>query len=215
MLPVSTFSGYTLRMESSYHHDGLREELIETGRVMLIRDGLAAFSLRALARELGVSHAAPYRHFASKEELVRAIIGEDDLSFRRALLEGAEGVSDPEELLYRLGEAYIFFFLEHPQVLTLFFLLPGQAAIQGDRLAALFRSPPAGDSGYPEDESFLLLRRAAAAQAGRFPGLSEREIIFGYWAKAHGIASLLLAQKGILPSENLREEVRRLVRSAF
>jgi AcrR family transcriptional regulator len=202
-------------MDSSYHHEGLRDALIETGRRILVRDGLAAFSLRGLARELGVSHAAPYRHFSSKEDLVRAIIASDEEAFNAALLAGVEGVSDPHERLYRLGEAYVFFFLDHPQCLTLFFLLPGQASDLGDSLARLFAPLPSDASGYPEDPSLGLLRKASALRLKSFPGLSEAEVIFGCWAKVHGIASLLVGQKGFLPEEGLRSSVSRLVRTAF
>ena len=79
-------------MEKAYHKENLRAELLAGGRRLLIRDGYANFSLRKLAKELEVSHAAPYRHFPSREALIRAIVQEDESSFARALAEGVKGV---------------------------------------------------------------------------------------------------------------------------
>jgi AcrR family transcriptional regulator len=219
-------------MGNSYHHENLRAALIERGRTLLLRDGYAQFSMRRLAAELGVSHAAPYRHFPSREELIGAIIREDGARFDRALAAGVEDVSDPYERLYRLGEAYVFFFLDNPEVLHLFNALPGQIALQGEALATLFaagfhgaEAHPEdcvsrtgngnGCSDYPDDEGYTLLREATQPFAGRFAGLSDREIILGYWAKVHGLASLLVGHTGVLPEEGLRDRVKVLVRTPF
>ena len=225
---------YTGAMDSAYHHEGLRAELIEKGRGLLIREGYANFSLRQLAKEIGVSHAAPYRHFASREEFIAAIVREDQEEFNRALAAGIRGIVDPYERLYSLGEAYVFFFLDRPEVLLLFSLLPGQVELQGESLATIFSSlsarPGGGDAdgaegpglkadtqgmAYPNLDGYELLRQAVKPFAERFRGLSDREIILGYWAKVHGLASLLASQKGFLAAEGLRERVSLLVRTPF
>src|SRR5436190_20644583 len=56
-----------------YHHGHLRRALIEAARVILEREGPAALSLRAVARQAGVSPAAPYHHFKDKDELLEAV----------------------------------------------------------------------------------------------------------------------------------------------
>ena len=56
-----------------YHHGDLRNALIQAGLAILAEEGTHALSLRAAARRSGVSHAAPYRHFADKEALLAAI----------------------------------------------------------------------------------------------------------------------------------------------
>src|SRR5215469_222775 len=53
-----------------YHHGDLRNALKNAARVILEEEGLAALSLRAVARKAGVSHAAPYRHFPNHEALL-------------------------------------------------------------------------------------------------------------------------------------------------
>lgn len=59
--------------EPTYERGGLRNALVEEGRKMFEENGASELSLRALARRLGVSEAAPSRHFRGKEELLAAI----------------------------------------------------------------------------------------------------------------------------------------------
>ncbi len=65
-----------LNDDDTYHHGNLRDELIDTAVDVIGREGVAALSLRALARDLGVSHSAPTRHFKNKAELLSAIMEE-------------------------------------------------------------------------------------------------------------------------------------------
>ncbi|MEM9105249.1 MAG: TetR/AcrR family transcriptional regulator [Pseudomonadota bacterium] len=58
---------------TAYHHGNLREVLIERATATIHEKGVAALSLRALAREIGVSHAAPMRHFPTRDALLAAI----------------------------------------------------------------------------------------------------------------------------------------------
>src|SRR6185369_3293046 len=61
------------KREGAYHHGDLRNALLAAGRALLAEGGTPALSLREAARRAGVSHAAPYRHFASREALLAAI----------------------------------------------------------------------------------------------------------------------------------------------
>src|ERR1700755_2521060 len=56
-----------------YHHGNLRATLLEAAEKTLAEGGVAALSLRELARQVGVSHAAPRRHFAHKQALLDAL----------------------------------------------------------------------------------------------------------------------------------------------
>src|SRR5258708_1624307 len=60
----------------SYHHGDLRNALIQAGLELLAEGGAEALDLRKVARRAGVSHAAPYRHFADKQALIVAITEE-------------------------------------------------------------------------------------------------------------------------------------------
>jgi AcrR family transcriptional regulator len=204
----------------SYHHGDLRRALVQGGLTLLARDGLAAFSLRALAQELGVSHAAPYRHFSSREELLAQIVRESMARFEEALASSAFVEGDDEENLYRLGEAYVAFYLDNPEILALFSLAPGELAERGGALGRILKAAPMAEPGegepdLMEDRTFMMLRRAAAAFQGKYPGLSERDVLLGFWAKAHGLAALLVSQRDWFAPEDLRSGLARVIRKAF
>ncbi|MEM8998021.1 MAG: helix-turn-helix domain-containing protein, partial [Acidobacteriota bacterium] len=56
-----------------YHHGDLRAALVRSATELLERSGPGAVSLRSVARDAGVSHAAPYRHFKDRHELMEAV----------------------------------------------------------------------------------------------------------------------------------------------
>lgn len=96
---------------NAYHHGNLVEACIESGLAFYER-GEKDFSLRQLAREIGVSHGAPAKHFGSKEGLIAAIAKKGFELLHQALAETK--TSDPEESFLAMGRAYVSFALEHP-----------------------------------------------------------------------------------------------------
>ncbi|WP_265520159.1 TetR/AcrR family transcriptional regulator [Oerskovia flava] len=104
-----------------YHHGALREELLLQGRVLLAEVGPDAFSLNELARRVGVSSAAPYRHFADRDDLVDAIADEGYDLFADALTEAVTGADDAGDAVRRIGHAYLGFAAEHPAYFRLMF----------------------------------------------------------------------------------------------
>ncbi len=98
-----------------YHHGDLRHTLIQTGLEMLSEGGAATLDLRKVARRAGVSHAAPYRHFADKQALVASI---NEEGFRR-LAESIQSVlrevpSDAFAQLQAIGRTYVQFAQKNP-----------------------------------------------------------------------------------------------------
>ena len=79
---------------STYHHGDLRAALMGRAVEVIGEQGLDAVSLRALARDLGVSHAAPARHFASRDALLKAIAVEGVASLRDAVRGAMERADD-------------------------------------------------------------------------------------------------------------------------
>src|SRR5271154_4854029 len=92
-----------------YHHGDLRRALLEAAMVIVERDGPNALTLRAVAREAGVSPAAPYHHFKDKGELLFAISKE---GFRRLKLAMAN-VNAPIST-HAMGVAYVEFAHTNP-----------------------------------------------------------------------------------------------------
>ncbi len=115
------------KAKNSYHHDNLRGALIAEALGFLKNGRAEDLSLRDLARKIGVSHMAPYRHFQTKEDLLAAIIedGFNKLSEKFELLK-AQGVQEFSSINFELafrnqGKAYIQFVLDNPDQARLMF----------------------------------------------------------------------------------------------
>ena len=104
----------------------LRRALIDAAKRVLERDGPQALSLRAVAREAGVSPAAPYHHFKDKSDLLGALAEEGFHSLGDALKAGAQGAADDH--LTHIGLAYVRFARSNPA-----FPLPGDVRFGAQR----------------------------------------------------------------------------------
>ena len=100
---------------STYHHGELRPALLRAAAKILEREGREAISLRDLARRAGVSHAAPYRHFADRQALLAAL-AEDGFALLAADLQG--------KAWREQAVAYLRFALANPERFRLMFTLP-------------------------------------------------------------------------------------------
>ncbi|MFI9386698.1 TetR/AcrR family transcriptional regulator [Kutzneria sp. NPDC052558] len=108
---------------SPYHHGSLRAELLDLAQKRIEETGSAGLSLRELAREIGVSHGAPQRHFADKQALLDALAvrGLDELGeLIEARLAACEHGGFDERLL-AFAHAYVDFATAHPVLLGLLF----------------------------------------------------------------------------------------------
>jgi len=96
-----------------YHHGDLRRALVDAARRILEAEGPTALSLRAVAREAGVSPAAPYHHFKDKAELLDAV-AEEGWELLDAAMAHAREAAEPRDKLNALGIAYVCFARENP-----------------------------------------------------------------------------------------------------
>ncbi len=98
-----------------YHHGDLRNALIRAGQQLLAEEGIAGLDLRKVARAAGVSHAAPYRHFADKQALLAAI-AEHGFYQLAAGMDAAieQAPASAAGQLEQLARAYVRFALDHP-----------------------------------------------------------------------------------------------------
>jgi AcrR family transcriptional regulator len=108
--------------ERPYHHGNLRSELLERAEQTLRDRGARELSLRELAREIGVSHGAPRRHFPDKQALLDAL-AEDGFERLGAALAEAIGAAGPEfdAQLAAFARAYVGFATQHAALLELMF----------------------------------------------------------------------------------------------
>ncbi|MFF2400662.1 TetR/AcrR family transcriptional regulator [Streptomyces goshikiensis] len=115
--------------DGSYHHGNLRAALLERAEAVLTASGAEGLSLRGLARDLGVSHAAPSRHFRDRQALLDALAVSGFTTLNARLrsaaaggTDGADGAAGPVGArLAGLGRAYVDFAVGHTALLDLMF----------------------------------------------------------------------------------------------
>jgi AcrR family transcriptional regulator len=177
-------AGRKHRQAAPYHHGALREAMLTAAELILEREGLPALTLRAAAREAGVSHAAPAHHFGDLTGLLSELAALGFRRFRAALVAAADRETGPGERLDAMGNAYVSFAKRHPGMFTLMF-----------RSERLDRTRPALSDAM--DAAGSALAQAVGAQRGETivegaPSLAQAAGIVRAWAVVHGLAVLLL-----------------------
>ena len=172
----------SLPPENSYHHGDLRNALLVAGEQLLVTRGVAALSLREVAKLTGVSHAAPYRHFRDKAALMQAL-AESGFERLHAVISAAAAriPHDPELKLVEAGVAYVHLAVRNPALIQLMFAAgPGQAEDGPTRRAALPVFAP------------LVAIVKSGIETGVFRDREPRELALVAWTSMHGLALLLV-----------------------
>lgn len=101
----------------------LRQRILDTSRDLLDEQGLAALSLREVARRAGVTHQAPYHHFDDRESILAELVtqGFDELTRRLAKANRMASSHSHQDMLVASGCAYVGFALDHPGVFGVMF----------------------------------------------------------------------------------------------
>src|ERR1700688_2080962 len=100
--------------DSPYHHGALRDALLEAAERVLERDGLAGLTLRAVAREAGVSHAAPTHHFGDLTGLVSELAAIGFRQFNAAMASACDSATTPLSRALARPKAYVAYAQAHP-----------------------------------------------------------------------------------------------------
>lgn len=160
----------SVHRNGSYHHGDLRNALRTSAREILEQDGLAGLSLRAVARRVGVSHAAPYRHFPNHEALL-ADLALDGFAELRADIVAAGGAGDSQpDKVASMGAAYMRFTARRPALARLMF-----------------------GSQMPNRRDFPELDQAADAVGSEISqALGDTALGLAVWGAVHGLAMLVL-----------------------
>jgi AcrR family transcriptional regulator len=167
----------------SYHHGDLRQAILDAACEYLGKANADSLSLRALARKIGVSQTAPYRHFDSRNALFAAIatwgfnILEEDL---RKAQENSQALGSGEVLI-ATAMAYLAFSESHREKYQLFF---NSSLVDFEEYEDL---QLAGDSCF---EVMLEMIRQGKNE-GVFLDRPEEELAATIWSGLHGMASLL------------------------
>ena len=179
--------------QHTYHHGDLRDALIKAALREAERGGAEAISIKALAKQLGVSQPAPYRHFADREALLEAVTAAAFRQFNAVMRESIDKPSKQSKLL-RFAHAMLTFGLRRNGIYRLIFASRTMACAQkGSELhnAAM--------------EAFALLLEALEAPA---IGLLRERQALKIWASLHGV--VMLAEQGLFTgqlAQTSREEL--------
>src|SRR5215468_4394701 len=158
--------------ETPYHHGALREALLLAAERVLERDGLAGLTLRAVAREAGVSHAAPTHHFGDLTGLVSELAAIGFRQFNAAMAGScAPETPFPARALAR-AKAYVAYAQAHPGMYGLMFRTerldysrPSLHEAAGASFAGLAQAIAASRHEHIEEEALTLEQAAAVARA--------------------------------------------------
>jgi AcrR family transcriptional regulator len=165
-----------------YHHGDLRAALLEAAETELAAQGVERFSLRAVAKRAGVSHAAPAHHFGDANGLLTALAVEGYHRFlaTQRVHEAAAPPGQPDRIV-AAGQGYVAFATSHPALFRLMF-----ASDRPDRSdPALQRAARAAHTHRLEQVAELHgLADASADPAARAHATA-------LWATVHGLADLL------------------------
>jgi AcrR family transcriptional regulator len=104
--------------DTPYHHGDLREALLLAAARTVDSDGVEALSMRGLARDLGVSSAAPFRHYPDKRALLHAVAERAGQEVERRLAEAVSG-DDALTQVRAMAVAYVRYAAEHPALFEL------------------------------------------------------------------------------------------------
>lgn len=162
-----------------YHHGNLREELLERAEEIVRTRGVADLSLRELAREAGVSHGAPRRHFPDRQALLDALALRGFERLEQEILAAAKGRAGLQTRLSRTAVAYVRFAVRDSALLELMF-------------AGKHRDPggpvhEAGDRAFTAMAGLITEGQAA----GHLAGTSPEQLGLLVWSTLQGLASLV------------------------
>lgn len=165
---------------STYHHGDLRNALLAAAERIIDADVTRTFSLRELAREVGVSHAAPYKHFATQAELVVELARRWMADFVSAQEAAVTGVDAQRDLL-AAGQAYVGWAADHPSRFTIIFD------------PALNTGTGSGGLAAEAARHEALLQRIVAAGIDADVLTGSPEVAARHlWALVHGLATLVI-----------------------
>lgn len=170
---------------NTYHHTDLREKLLISAKKMLKEHGADGLSIRAIAADAGVSHNAPYRHFANKSELLAALAEDGYRSLDEAIIKSVnENPDDTVRQIHESAMAYVRMGTDTPELFSLMF---GSWMCAADYPGL----KSAADKSY---QSLLNIVRDGIKR-GDIAERDSEPMAAALWATVHGVTVIINADK--------------------
>jgi AcrR family transcriptional regulator len=185
----------------AYHHGDLRRSLIDAAVTLVTEEQDWTFSLREVARRAGVSHNAPYNHFADKRDLLAEVAAAGFERLRERMLGAIPGIEDAQTALMKTAVVYVKFGIENPAHYRLMF---------GSVLATTLDDRPesltvAGANAKAVLEEII---HRGARQGIFLPSTKKKEdlniAVLSAWSAVHGLT--MLAIDGLAATPRLTTE---------
>ncbi|MGZ3477648.1 MAG: TetR/AcrR family transcriptional regulator, partial [Polyangiales bacterium] len=167
--------------KDGYHHGDLRRTLLSAAVSVVEKEGVSALSLHALAKRAGVSSAAPYHHFASREALLAAIAAEGFVLLADFMKKESQGTTDARARLEALGRGYVRFALAHRGHFRVMF----RAELREVADQAMI---DAGNVAY----GMLTDAVSECQREGYAPAGDPMPLVLLAWSSVHGASSLFI-----------------------
>lgn len=158
-----------------------RDRILAHACDLYLAEGLDGFSMRKLARAVGVTAPALYRHFESREDVLTDVVREAYREFSGYLYRALEGRT-PEERLARASQGYLEFALEHPRWYQMVFIAPEHVGQE--------RLPDDIESQGCAIHQFWVDRLRECMDAGLLEHGDPVEVGLTMWAHSHGLIKL-------------------------
>jgi AcrR family transcriptional regulator len=185
----------------TYHHGNLRQALVDAALELIADKGARAFTLREAARRAGVSHTAPYRHFADREALLAAVAEEGFRELGARMRAAGAAVADPAAGFAAEGLAYVRFAVEKPSHFRVMF---GGYITDAQAYPGLVE---AGAAAYQH----LVEGVRAGQKAGLLRAGDPEELALLPWSVVHGLASLIIDKQLPLAAEQVDAMAARVI----
>lgn len=158
-----------------------RNRILDCACDLYLEHGLDGFSMRKLAREVGVTAPALYRHFEGREAVLADVLREAHRTFSRYLY-AALAAASPLERFFGAGEQYLSFVIEHPRWYGIMHTAPEHLGME--------RMPDDIEALQQATHQFWLDRVRECMDAGILRPRDPEETAITMWAHAHGLTQL-------------------------
>ncbi len=197
----------TLTKKKGYHHGNLRQSLIDVAVQIISERERAEFTLRELARQLGVTHAATYHHFRDKEDLLAAVAEEGYKTLGQYIRNARDNAPRRPFLQLRaMAASYVRFAVENPAYFRVMY---------GRRYQDSSRFPNASRVAHETDQIMDEVLQQGQRE-GIYKSGDHAELATTAWATIHGLAVLCInGHVDLGQGDALQEACSRITRHVF